>query len=254
MKTFYFTATGNCLYAAMQICGTIISIPRVLKQGITSFEDEKIAIVVPCYYFGTPRIVQKFLQTVRLKAPYIAAIMSYGNFLAAGIHDLGKHAERNGIALSYSKSILMTDNYLPLFRVEDQLKLETSKKIPENLGKIADDIKNSSKMIEKISAPSKIFSSIFQFFYRKSWGKKDRNFWIDENCNGCKICEQVCPVDNIKVEKKPIYHHDCEECLGCIHLCPQNAIHLKKERGSGRFRNSNVTVKEIIDSNTGVPG
>ncbi len=250
MKTFYFTATGNCLHAAKQIGGTLISIPKVLKQGNTSFEDEKIVIVVPCYYFGTPRIVQKFLRTVTLKAPYIAAVMSYGNFIAAGIHDFRKHAERNGISLSYSKSILMVDNYLPLFRIEDQLKLETSKKIPENLGKIADDIKNSRKMIEKVSTPSKIFSSVFQYFYRRSWGKQDRKFWIDDNCNGCKVCEQVCPVDNIKVEKKPLYHHNCEECLGCIHLCPQNAIHLKKERSTVRFRNSNVTIKEIIDSSS----
>lgn len=249
MKTFYFTATGNCLYAAKQIGGNLLSIPRILKQGLTSFEDDKIVIVVPCYYFGTPWIVQKFLQTVTLKASYIAAVMSYGNFIAAGVHDFQTHAKRNGIALNYSKSILMTDNYLPFFRIEDQLEMETSKKIPENLDKIIDDIRNSREMTESVSIPNKIFSSVFQFFYKRSWGKRDRIFLIDEHCNGCRICEQVCPVDNIKVDTRPHYQHNCEECLACIHLCPQNAIHLKNERSVARFRNSNVTVKEIISSN-----
>lgn len=66
MKTFYFTATGNCLHAAKQIGGTLISIPRVLKQAITSFEDDKMVIVVPCYYFETPRIVQKLINRTLL--------------------------------------------------------------------------------------------------------------------------------------------------------------------------------------------
>jgi len=52
------------------------------------------------------------------------------------------------------------------------------------------------------------------------------------------------------VKGKLEFKHNCDGCLACIHLCPVGAIKLKKEKGTVRFRNSNVEVKEIIESNS----
>jgi hypothetical protein len=54
MKVFYFTATGNCLEVAKAFGGELLSIPQVLRQNKTSFEDEAIGIIFPCYALATP--------------------------------------------------------------------------------------------------------------------------------------------------------------------------------------------------------
>lgn len=77
----------------------------------------------------------------------------------------------------------------------------------------------------------------------------DKKFSVDNNCNGCKTCERVCPVDNIKVKNKPIFNNSCQQCMACIHNCPKRAIRVKKEKDKTRFINQNITLKEIIDSN-----
>ena len=62
-------------------------------------------------------------------------------------------------------------------------------------------------------------------------------------------CAKVCPADNIRVTDKVEYLHHCECCLGCMHNCPKKAIHLKNEKSSVRFRNSEVTIKKLINAN-----
>ena len=41
----------------------------------------------------------------------------------------------------------------------------------------------------------------------------------------------------------------CELCLGCVNLCPKNAIHMKNERSNELWRHPGVPLAEIIKSN-----
>ncbi|MCT4634174.1 MAG: 4Fe-4S binding protein [Firmicutes bacterium] len=41
----------------------------------------------------------------------------------------------------------------------------------------------------------------------------------------------------------------CFMCMACVHHCPSNSIHIKGQVSRNRYRNSHVTLKEIIDSN-----
>ena len=43
--------------------------------------------------------------------------------------------------------------------------------------------------------------------------------------------------------------NNCQMCLACTNNCPQNAIRVKKEKSKARFKNQNVTLKEIINAN-----
>lgn len=127
-----------------------------------------------------------------------------------------------------------------------QLKKEPGKNIDENLNIIKKDILEKRNYIKKNPA----FTRIVRARQMKQYDHHfDRNFQVNNNCNGCKVCEKVCPVDNIKVDEKPAFKDNCEHCLACIHNCPQTAISLKKEKSSARFRNQHVTLKEIINAN-----
>jgi ferredoxin len=246
MKILYFTATGNNLYVAKRIGDEYYSIPKLIKEGSFDFEDEKIGIIFPAYYIGVPKIVEEFLNKVRLKSKYIFGIATYGAFSGATTRHLLEIGKRNGIEFSYINEIVMVDNYLPGFDMNKQVQEQSKKNIEENLEKIIKDIEEGRKYIKKHTIIMEGIRVLADKFYDN---KFEKNFSVDNNCNGCKTCERVCPVDNIKVDKKPVFNNNCQHCLSCIHNCPKGAISIKKEKSKARFINENITLKEIIDSN-----
>lgn len=250
MKIFYFTATGNSLYVAKRIGGELYSIPQMIKEGTNQFEDEEIGFVFPCYGFGLPRMVINFIQNSKFKANYFFAIMTYGNKAASGIRQIEKIGGQADIHFNYTNEVLMIDNYLPIFKIEDQLKKENSKKTEEKLEQIVSDINSRQQQRIRKGFVSNILSKAGTRLTSKlNHDDGDTQFIVRDHCNSCKVCEKVCPINNIKVEKRPKYLHKCEGCFACIHHCPQTAIHLKFERNSTRFINRNVKLQEIIDAN-----
>jgi ferredoxin len=250
MKIFYFTTTGNCLYIAKSIGGELLSIPQLLKQETTHFKDDAIGFVTPCYGFDVPPIVRKFMEKHSFEAEYFFAVMSYGNILAAGLSEFEKLANKSDIQLNYTNGMLMVDNYLPGFKVEDQLAKVPSKKIEEHLKIIVEDINNKREnSVEKLGVGMKIFSAAIHRYNKSLKPTIDNRFSSDKHCNQCNTCAKVCPMNNIIVEIEPKYQHNCMFCLACIHNCPTKAIHLKGERSAARFRNEHVNLKEIINAN-----
>ncbi len=78
---------------------------------------------------------------------------------------------------------------------------------------------------------------------------EDENYYTDEKCNGCGICQKICPVDNIKlVNDKPEWQHKCQQCLCCLHYCPQKAIQFGEYTpGRERYNHPHIKVKELIN-------
>lgn len=210
------------------------------------FEDEKIGIVFPIYYGGVPKIVEGFLNKVNLKSKYIFAVATYGAFSGSASKHLLEIGNKNGIKFSYIKEILMVDNYLPGFDMNKQIQGQAKKKIEENLMKIIKDIDAGNEYVKKGSNIMEFIRKLLEKHYDD---KFEKNFSVENDCNGCKVCEKVCPVDNIKVDKKSVFKNNCQHCLACIQNCPQNAIIIKKEKSKARFINENVKLKEIIDAN-----
>lgn len=250
MTIFYFTSTGNCLYVAKRIGGDLCSVPQMMKTNTYEFKDDAIGLVFPTYGFGMPRIVRRFLEKASWEANYTFAIATYGNLTGAVLPNLERFAAERGKKFDYMNTLLMVDNYLPNYKIEDQLAKLPEKRIEEQLAQIVGDINNRKTNKPTATFSQKLSTALIQAGANAFMnGKNAQNYIVNERCTKCGICSKVCPTANIEVKDQVIFQEHCEACLGCVHLCPQNAIHLKNEKSTTRFRNEHVSLKEIIDAN-----
>ncbi len=58
----------------------------------------------------------------------------------------------------------------------------------------------------------------------------DKYYSVSDECIKCGICEKVCPVSNINLDKDghPVLHH-CEQCVACIQFCQKKRSTIKTE-------------------------
>ena len=118
----YFTATGNCLYAARQFSDNTVSIAQAMKDNKFEYEADEIGLVLPAYRCAPPEIVKRFLDKATLKAKYLFAVITYGANHCNVVELLDERAKKNGIAFDYITTLKMVDNYLPAFDMNEQIK------------------------------------------------------------------------------------------------------------------------------------
>ena len=195
-------------------------------------------------------MVRKFLEKATWEANYSFAIGTYGNLPGAAMMEVQKSAKNHGQHFDYAESLLMVDNYLPGFDIKDQVAKLAEKQVDENLARIMADIQNR-KTLEAAAglgwrAAAAVISRGEDLFIN---GKQGQRYRINRDCTKCGVCAKVCPAGNITVSDKVIFADQCEGCLGCVHMCPQNAIHLKNEKNNARWRNPDVSLNEMLTAN-----
>ena len=241
----YFTATGNSLYVARQLA-------------------DEIGIVYPIYGQMPPNMVRRFIQKARLKAAYKFAVLTYGNmqFVAAGIWD--ELSRKSGNAFDYITSILMVDNWLPNFDMNEQIKID--KHIPESLERITADI---AARKHEIPSTEERARQLFDRFIRDRGldpevgylMHSEDYFVVTDACIGCAVCTEVCPRGNYELTSTGVKTKgDCDFCFACIQNCPQKAIKFaelpdspflarSEKNPNARFRNEHVSLWSIKEAN-----
>lgn len=251
MTILYFTSTGNCLQLAKEIGGTQLSIPQMIKEERYHFSDDAIGLVFPVYGLGMPKIVKRFLEKARFDAKYTFSVATYGGFPGASLDSVTTFGSNYGISFDYMAQLLCVDNYLPMFDMEKAVAKVSKSEHQTNMKQIVSEINN--RTTNSISSPvhykiaTKIAQTFFGFMFND---KKAQSFIVDSSCNNCGTCAEVCPTANITVDGNVSFSDRCENCFACIHNCPSSALRLKKEKGSARYRNETVTLREIIEANS----
>ena len=252
MKICYFTATGNCLYVAQRIGGTLLSIPQLMKQDTIEITDEAVGIVCPVYAVEMPMMVKEFLEKAEIRTDYFFFIYTYGMGYAEAFAHVKMACDAKGLDLAYINAVQMVDNYLPGFEMQDQINTLPKKDVEGQLHRILRDIEGRVRTEVRITAGTKVQMAAYQKMLAKRILKKDtaQQYIVNGNCIHCGICARVCPADNITVSEDQVRFADrCEVCYACLHNCPQNAIHMREERSAVRFRNEHVSLQDIIQAN-----
>ena len=263
----YFTATGNCLYVARQLAGEnaeLLSIPQLVKQGRYAFEADEIGIVYPIYGHMPPNMVREFIKKARLKAAYKFAVLTYGARKCDAVEIWDRVSRNAGNSFDYINTIVMVDNWLPNFDMNEQIKMD--KHIPENLQKIAADIRARRRWYEPVTEEERQMHRGFMQlngldpevgFLMKS----EKYFTVTDACIGCAVCTEVCPRGNYELTSTGVKTQgDCDFCFACIQNCPQRAIKFAElpddpflaqgeKNPNARYRNEHVSLWSIKEAN-----
>ena len=252
MKTCFFTATGNSLYAAKRIGGELLSIPQLMKQEHIELSDDAVGIVCPVYGGEMPKMVRRFLQKAKIRTDYFFFVNTYGMNDSVAKANAVTAAVKAGIKTSYVASLKMVDNYLPGFEMQNQMDTAPEKKIEEHLDRICQEIAARKISVPAVGIGQKIGMALIHGTMGKAVLKDTaaQGYTVNDSCIRCGICAKVCPANNITVTDRVMFSDRCEDCYACLHNCPKNAIRLGSERSAVRFRNEHIALQDIIEANS----
>ena len=247
-EIYYFSGTGNSLYIAKAIAektgAALIPIAKFKDSVSIKTEADIIGIVFPVYYMEPPMMISKFAGKLQyIAGKYIFAVSNYGGAAGESLRMLKRILRSNGGELSASYGIAMPQNSFPKPREDRQsLYLECDKRIElivKNTEMKAKGTFYANPLLELAVIPIhalitrpiciRHFKSISSLppdsSYEEHKHAMDRNFSINDSCNGCGTCSQVCPAGNISItDKGPVWLNHCEHCLACYNWCPNRAI------------------------------
>jgi ferredoxin len=254
---FYFSGTGNSLKVSKDIANKlgdteIISIPSILNKEKISVKSERIGIVFPVYIYGVPLVLSRFIDKLdeACKDKYFFAIATYKSQPGGALLLLKRRLNARGINLSAGFNICMPGNNIVFYETDSTDKQnEKFLLLRKRLNEIVPIIKNKNHTkIERGNFVQRILGTkILYKVISKSFRISDKQYWVDDKCAGCGICEKICPVQNISIEiGKPLWHHRCELCMACLNLCPNQAIQYKNITiNKLRYKNPYIEVKEL---------
>jgi len=254
IKIFYFSGTGNTLALARDLASHLDNAELVRITYSMDFDQsdcEIAGIASPVYCFGQPNIVANFLEKVTFSPnTYIFGLSSYGGLLTSSGRRIKSALKKRGYTLQAGFAIQMPGNATYIYDVLPVEKRESMyRKEKERIPQIADIIKQkgTAGVDTNLGLLGRLASGATGLMMSKM-NESGKNFFIDENCNGCETCAKVCPVGNIQMkDNKPSWQHTCEGCLTCFHWCPKASIQVNRKTSSrGRYHHPEVTLADVI--------
>ena len=248
---FYFSATGNSKYVAERIAAAaddrLVSLRDAVHSRSYRYEvgrNERIGFVAPVYFQGLPSILNFFVRKLVLtnyQDQYVYLVLTCGKWTGDAAEQMSKMLRKKGIPLFARFGILMVDNYAAAFTIPGK----------EEAARILDEAEASIEEAQRVilargigdynrcqgPAPAVQTALMYPAYL---YGRSTKRFVVSDVCIGCGLCRDICPCGAISLSGgKPEWRKPkCVRCLGCLHRCPVEAIHWKKEDESrGRYYN-----------------
>lgn len=240
-EIYYFSGTGNSLVVARDLAekinGTLIPVTTVIDQNRIQTDATVIGVVFPVYDFKPPRIMGQFIRKLdNTDTKYLFAVCTYGITPGKTMQHFEKELKACGGKLAGGFTVHMPHSGIgsETFSGTHYEQMFTSWKQQREV--ISDYIharkqgtlETSNLVVSFILSglflkAIPILLPLFTQVLLKGWDSL--SLIADGNCNGCGICQRICPVDNIAmIDNKPAWSNHCEGCFACLHWCPQEAI------------------------------
>lgn len=270
-EIYYFSGTGNSFYVAKELHkkipqSSLLPIVSLLKQDVIEITGETVGFVFPVHLATVPLPVRLFLEKLYLKSnPYIFAIATRGGTIHRAFIEVDNILKRKGRKLDAHFVLNFFDNN-PRFQKYDVPAAEeivqvqsTAQAELDIIEKIISNRKPSREkdvtFLEQYGFLYRFFLPLFTFLAKHPGSNDD--FYADESCSGCGICETVCLADKIKmVDMQPVWQENtkCYSCRACLNFCPVNAVQIKDAslaksytRQNGRYPHPFASINDIAE-------
>jgi ferredoxin len=252
---YYFTGTGNSLWVARKLVeklpqASLIPVVKALNEKDVSPDTDTVGFIIPLYFCGIPDIVRRFIEKVDLnQTEYLFTVVTRGLTSGLVFELMDELLKKKSKKLGSAFYLTMPDNYIPNITPPPPSKIP---KIMTDASSGIDKIAQAVLEKKETNPRDPWFWKLLGKTYYSSWVRdvhsRDKSFNVTDDCNSCGICQKVCPVANVTLSGgKPSWQHQCEQCMACIELCPQEAIQFeKKTLKRARYHHPEVTVKDII--------
>ena len=260
---FYYSATGNSLWAATKIAAVqndkVINIAEEMKNEgnlLYHLEDnETVGFVYPVHAWRPPERILKFIKEMRLEnyhKQYIYTIAVCAESAGNTTKVIKKALDKKEMTLSSSWEMVLPNNYIVAIDVDSpEIVKQDFEKAEELLIRINEKITNRQEDHTHIPCSMGVFRTNIIGSLFNTFGKGTGAFYATDACISCGLCQKICPSSAIKMQDgKPNWQGTCDNCLACINRCPKSAIqHGKGTLTRGRYQNPILKSKKnsIID-------
>jgi NAD-dependent dihydropyrimidine dehydrogenase PreA subunit len=229
---FYFTGTGNSLWAAKTLgkeLGEPVENLADAQETPPSCTDGTIGFVFPTYMGDLPWLCKKILLSSKLNADsYIFLVMtSSGGTSGKAFSSMDRALCSIGCRLSAAFDLQMPGNCIVSSETDNAARLAAA---PEKVRSIAQSVRaRGQNYTSQGKKAEKGFVEESYFYGTHSLKRLTmmKNFRVTDACTGCGVCASVCPTGNIEIKNgKAVHGDDCAACYACLHWCPVYATHL----------------------------
>lgn len=229
----YFTGTGNSRFVAERIAQAtgdkVLDAAQYtrIRETAAFTEDSRYIFVAPTYISAPPAAFMEFIRGSIFpddaKAYFIMTAAGSMSVSPAFCEQIAADREFTYMGTA---EVIMPQNYIAYFRMGtpelNRGKIESARQRIEELSGIINAgqrfPETRLKRWEYISV-----KSVFKTYYRVFMSAKP--FRVTEGCVGCGRCARICPLGNIEMKSgRPVWGKACTHCMGCINLCPEEAI------------------------------
>ncbi|MBR5534878.1 MAG: EFR1 family ferrodoxin [Ruminiclostridium sp.] len=242
----YFSGTGNSRYAAALLAdrlgdeildaGTLIKEKK--KAELTS--EKPWVFVAPTYAWQLPRVFSDLLRNGLFEGSKDAYfVMTCGADIGSPEKELSALCQVKGFAFRGVLEVVMPENYITLFDAPGQEEaariIAAARPVLEEgarlIGGGESFPERSTGFADKLK--SGLINEMFYPVFVKA-----KAFHVTKDCNGCGLCEKLCPLNNIELEgKEPLWGSRCTQCMACICGCPREAIEYgRRSKGKVRYQ------------------
>jgi ferredoxin len=254
-KICYFSGTGNSLWSAKKIAQIIagecdlINIGAEAQKDKITLEADAVILVFPSYAYGLPIVVSRFIKKAVFKTAYIAVFVTYGSSPGGTLAAASRILKRKYKGGVFFGRIPAVENYIAIFgppkEKTTRKRLAMQREATDQAARaVIERRTNKTYPIRPLSAfISSLFSLGAKIFYKY--------YKVTDGCNGCGICEKLCPVSCITMSNnRPHFSGKCEHCNGCLNWCPQRAIRFGRLKSdTARYHHPEISINDIISDN-----